>query len=286
MRCLYLLCLLLLNTAYAASDPDAMWTYKSVDGKDLQMSVFLPDDYQSGKQFPTFVVFHGGSWNAGDASWHYPDCRYWASRGMIAASVDYRLRDRDKISVPLECVKDAKSAIRYLRKNATALKVDTDRIVVAGGSAGGQLAAATAMITSKATNDDVFDVAISCKPDAVILYNPWFKCQTDLSPTNFVAANLPPFITFLGEKDPTPVAALKTFHDSLKGAGNASEYYVGNGAGHGFCNGRNPRNRFFYWSLELEDQFLFKHGILKGSSKVKRPDGVPVLALGGDYVAY
>jgi acetyl esterase/lipase len=222
MRCLYLLCLLLLNTAYAASDPDAMWTYKSVDGKDLQMSVFLPDDYQSGKQFPTFVVFHGGSWNAGDASWHYPDCRYWA----------------------------------------------------------------TAMITSKATNDDVFDVAISCKPDAVILYNPWFKCQTDLSPTNFVAANLPPFITFLGEKDPTPVAALKTFHDSLKGAGNASEYYVGNGAGHGFCNGRNPRNRFFYWSLELEDQFLVKHGILKGPSKVKRPDGVPCLALGADYVAY
>ncbi|MFT5239071.1 MAG: acetyl esterase/lipase [Candidatus Promineifilaceae bacterium] len=136
MRCLYLLCLLLLNTAYAASDPDAMWTYKSVDGKDLQMSVFLPADYESGNQFSTFVVFHGGSWNAGDASWHYPDCRYWARRGMIAASVDYRLRDRDKIAVPLECVKDAKSAIRYLRKNATALKVDTDRIVVAGGGIG------------------------------------------------------------------------------------------------------------------------------------------------------
>ena len=91
---------------------------------------------------------------------------------MIAASVDYRLKTRDKVRVPLECVKDAKSAIRFLRKNARLLKVDPDRIVAAGGSAGGQLAAATAMIDAKETNDDQYDLSISCKPNAVILYNP------------------------------------------------------------------------------------------------------------------
>ena len=48
---------------------------------------------------------------------------------MIAVSVDYRLRERDNIQVPLECVKDAKSAVRYLRKNAQALKVDPNKIV-------------------------------------------------------------------------------------------------------------------------------------------------------------
>ena len=148
---------------------------------------------------------------------------------MIAASVDYRLKTRDKVRVPLECVKDAKSAIRFLRKNARLLKVDPDRIVAAGGSAGGQLAAATAMIDAKETSDDQYDLSISCRPDAVILYNPWFRCQTDLSPPSFVAGGLPPFITFLGDRDPTPVESLLAFHQALKKARNASEYYVGKG---------------------------------------------------------
>ena len=150
--------------------PDVMWTYKKVDDKELEMSVFLPEGYDEGNRFPAFVVFHGGSWNAGDPNWHYPDCAYWSGRGMIAVSVGYRLRD--KVRVPLECVKDAKSAIRFLRKNAASLKVDPDRIVAAGGSAGGQLAAATATLDAKETNDDQYDLSISCKPNAVILYNP------------------------------------------------------------------------------------------------------------------
>ena len=183
------------RAAANATTPDAMWTYKQVDGKELKLSVFLPDNYEAGNRFPAFVAFHGGSWNAGDATWHYPDCAYWSKRGMIAVSVDYRLKDRDKVQVPLECVKDAKSAIRFLRKNAEKLKVDPDKIVVAGGSAGGQLAAATAMINSADTNDDQDDPAISCRPNAVVLWNPWFKCQKDLSPPNFVAKDLPPFIT-------------------------------------------------------------------------------------------
>lgn len=260
------------------AEPDAMWTYKSVDGQDLQMSVFLPDGYDSGKAFPSIVIFHGGSWKTGTPDMHYPDCEYWSSRGMIAVSVDYRLKDRDKVEVPLECVKDAKSAVRYLRKNAEKLKVDPAKIVVAGGSAGGQMAAAVAMIDG--ANDAVDDLTISCVPNAVILYNPfWVKgCSPELTPPNFIRENLPPIITFIGGEDPAiPVEGLQAFHESLKAAGNGSELYVGKKGKHGFCNGRNPRNRFFYWSLELEDAFLVKHGIITGDSLVTRPEGVAQL---------
>lgn len=259
--------------------PDTMWTYKQINGKLLQMSVFLPDNYKSSEHtFPTMVIFHGGSWREGEVSWHFPDCEYWSKRGMIAVSVDYRLKDRDGIEVPLECVKDAKSAIRFLRINQLKLKVDTGRVVVAGDSAGGQLAAAMGTIVSKETNDDYYDVSISCKPNAVILTNPYFKCVWELSPLNYICNGLPPFITFLGDEDPAiTVESMKEFHNALKGAGNSSELYIGHGGKHGFCNGQNPNNQFFYWSLELEDQFLVKHGILSGTSMVQVPIVVPLL---------
>ncbi len=283
-------CLILDSFALAGSEksdlnlePDTMWTYKHIDGKDLQMSVFLPDDYREEGPFPTIVFFHGGSWNAGEASWHYPDCAYWSKRGMIAVSVDYRLKDRDGVAVPLECVKDAKSSIRFLRKNAIKLKVNTDKLVVSGGSAGGQIAAALATIKSTETNDNSYDLSISCIPDAVVLQNPYFKCTPELSPPNYITEGIPPFITFLGDEDPViTVAEMRAFHNAIKQAGNASELYIGKGGKHGFCNGRNSDNPFFYWSLELVDQFLVNHGILAGESIVERPAGVKQLQK-GDY---
>ncbi len=279
----FLLSLFFIASGHAAPapglTPDGMWTYKQVGGKDLKLSVFLPDGHpDSTEKFPTIVIFHGGSWKSGEASWHYPDCAYWSKRGMIAVSVDYRLKDRDNVEVPLECVTDAKSAVRYLRKNAEKLKVDPDKIVAAGGSAGGQLAAALATITSPETNDDSYDPSISPVPNALILYNPYFKCSPELSPPNFVAEGLPPVITFLGDKDPIiTVESLREFHDALKKAGNVSALYVGKGGKHGFCNGRNPRNPFFHWSLELADQFLVKQGFLSGAPLVKIPAGVKTL---------
>lgn len=272
----------ILVSAAFASEPDAMWTYKQVDGKTLQMSVFLPDGYANGAAFPTYVIFHGGSWRSGEANWHYPDCRYWAKRGMIAMSVDYRLKDRDDVQVPLECVKDAKSAIRYLRKNAAELKVDANRIVAAGGSAGGQLAAALATIDSQDTNDDSYDLSISCHPNALVLFNPYFRCEPQLSPPEHITGGMPPCVTFLGDQDPAiTTKSLRDFHDSLKQNKNVSEYYVGKGGIHGFCNGRNSGNRFFYWSLELTDQFLVKNGILKGGNLVRWPEGVEKIAADG-----
>lgn len=268
--------------------PDVMWTYKTVDGKELQHAVFLPDDYaDSQRTYPVFVVFHGGSWATGKAQWHYPDCAYWSDRGMIAVSVDYRLSKRDGVEVPLECVKDAKSAVRFLRKHASELKIDSAKIVAAGGSAGGQLAAALATLTSLETNDDCYDLSISCVPNAVVAYNPYYKCPPSLSPPNFITGDLPPFITFLGDKDPAiKVESLVDFHRDLIAAGNVSEFYVAKGGKHGLCNGRNRHNPYFYWSLELVDQFLVKQGFLSGESLVQRPADVRDLQLNDDYIAY
>ena len=56
------------------------------------------------------------------------------------------------------------------------------------------------------------------------------------------------------------------FHQALKAKSIPSELYIGNKGKHGFCNGRNPYNQFFYWSIDLTDRFLVKHGILHEAS--------------------
>ncbi|RMD74818.1 MAG: hypothetical protein D6820_15970 [Lentisphaerae bacterium] len=87
------------------TNPHTKWVYKVVNGKDLELHVFLPPGYATAKKiFPAIVIFHGGSWKTGSASWHYPDCSYWSQRGLVAVSVDYRLEKRDGVKVPLECV--------------------------------------------------------------------------------------------------------------------------------------------------------------------------------------
>ncbi len=254
------------------------WVYKTVNGTDLKMAVFLPDNYAASNQnFPCIVYFHGGGWTGGLPSWQFPDCEYWRTRGMIAVSVDYRLQVtyENGIKVPLEPVKDAKSAVRYLRANASQLKVDTNKIICAGSSAGGQLAAATAMINDPSTNDNVYDLSISCVPNALILYNPYYETIDLLNPEKHVVNGLPPTIIYQGENDTTvPYLDMIDYHNSLIAAGNESSLYIAENRGHGFCNGLNEQNRHFYWSLELGDQFLTRNGLITGNSTVTRPDGV------------
>jgi len=89
---------------------------------------------------------------------------------------------------------------------------------------------------------------------------------------------LPPFLTFAGGADHAiPVSEMEEFHQALKAKGIPSELYIGNQGKHGFCNGRNPYNRFFYWSINLADQFLVKHGILEGVSNMTIPKEVKQL---------
>ena len=296
--------------------PDATWIYKTVGGKPLEMKVFLPpgypgDDGTSGgrrskpvSSYPTFVIFHGGSWREGLVAWHYADCRHWSTtRACIAISVDYRLRNEDNpnLKVPLICVRDAKSAIRFLRANADKLHVDPKKIVCMGDSAGGQMAAATAIIDSADSNHQDDDLTISCIPDAVILTNPFFRTQEDmpgarvfcpeeLCPPKHLRSNLPPIITFVGTNDRiVPHDSMIDFHNSLEEKGNMSELYLGNGGKHGFCNGSNLRNKWFYWSVELEDKFLVDNKILSadpdGRYQIQRPEGVEQVSA-EDYEAF
>ena len=107
--------------------PDQALVYKTVDkqgeASELQLQVFLPKGHQSSDCRPAAVFFHGGGWYGGTPDHMYPQCRYLALRGMVAISVQYRTINVFG-TTPKECVKDGKSAMRWVRTHAAELGID------------------------------------------------------------------------------------------------------------------------------------------------------------------
>ena len=88
-------------------------TYKTVDGFNLDLHIFLPDTaYQKTKR-PVIVYFSGGSWTEGTPEWAFYSCADYAKRGWVAVSVEYRVADRYE-TTPFEAVKDARSCYKVV----------------------------------------------------------------------------------------------------------------------------------------------------------------------------
>jgi len=97
-----------------------------------------------GGPFPALVFFHGGGWVIGDVDTHDGICRSLANAaGCVVASVDYRLAPEHKYPAAAE---DAFAATRWIAREGARLGVDTGRLAVGGDSAGGNLAAAVALM--------------------------------------------------------------------------------------------------------------------------------------------
>ena len=143
--------------------------YKQIDTTSLAMDVFYPEKLDSGKVYPAIVFFFGGGWITRGIKQFEPHAKYFASRGMVCFLADYRIQSVQH-TTPFESLKDAKSAVRFIREHAAEFHVDPKKLVASGGSAGGHLAAATALI--KGFNDKSDDLSISCVPNALILFNP------------------------------------------------------------------------------------------------------------------
>ena len=143
------LCFLILvggSTQAANGDTGKSFTYKTTKQGDLEIVVHYPPGWKETDKRPAIVFFFGGGWNSGTIRQFEPQAKHIANRGMVAARADYRVKSRHGVR-PNDCVEDAKSAVRWMRQNATKLGVDPDRIVSAGGSAGGHIAACTASVS-------------------------------------------------------------------------------------------------------------------------------------------
>jgi acetyl esterase/lipase len=189
------------------------------------------------------VFIHGGGWGAGNPDQWFPQCRYFALRGLVGISVQYCLKS-DTTTVA-ECVTDCKSAIRYLRRNAGGLGIDPEKIVVVGESAGGHLAASLGTIAGY--DEPGEDSAVSAVPNALVLLNPitdlttrWGEGLGDkaksLSPLHHISKKAPPTLLIHGDADQVVgLQHARSFHEKMIAVGNRSQLIVFPGADHAFA---------------------------------------------------
>lgn len=139
-----------------------MFFYKEelVEKKDLLMDIYEPVDDNAEKR-AAVIVCHGGAFVASSKddfsqkSVAYTDSL--AARGYVTASLEYRqgvlmsevetkdgydeiIDSVDFARTVYKAIQDVHAAVRYFRKNAAELKVDTNKIYIVGNSAGGMLA--------------------------------------------------------------------------------------------------------------------------------------------------
>ena len=93
---------------------------------------------------PAILYFHGGGWVMGSLEGYDLVYRYFCARtGCAVVAIDYRLAPEHKFPAAID---DAVAAFRWLAADAVALGIDPARIVIAGDSAGGNIAAAAARL--------------------------------------------------------------------------------------------------------------------------------------------
>lgn len=121
------------------------------DGSAAQkLNIVLPNEGEG--PYPVIVFIHGGGWLTGDKN-HVQTQQIYRLlyAGYAVCCINYRLSDEAKWPLPLY---DCKAAVRFLRANAAKYNLDTERIGVAGNSAGGHLAAMMGTTNGKAQYED------------------------------------------------------------------------------------------------------------------------------------
>ncbi|WP_229236095.1 alpha/beta hydrolase [Dyadobacter tibetensis] len=248
--------------------------YKRIDTLDLTLRVYYPQHYKAGKPLATMIFFFGGGWNGGSYKQFEGQAKYFSHRGLITILADYRVFSRNKTS-PFEAVADAKSAIRFIRQHQEILGIDGGKIIAAGGSAGGHLAAAADLT---ALDEPTEDLSISSRPNALVLFNPVFNNgpgqygydrigdrYPEISPFHNIRSGAAPTIIFLGTADKLiPVQTGTEYRDKLKEVGSKAELHLYEGHGHGFFN----KGEAYLSTIRQADLFLGSLGYIKGKPKI------------------
>lgn len=245
------------DTTAAAMVPGVMAVDRTIPGAagKIPARVYTPE---GPGPFPVIVYFHGGGWVIADKNVYDAGAR-GMSKGAkaVVVSVDYRLAPENKFPSQHD---DALAAYKWVAQNAASLKGDPARLALAGESAGGNLAVATAIAARDASVTmprAIISVYPIAQPDTMTasyvenanakpLNRPmmgWFAKHATRSPAdmqdpriNLVKANLsglPPVTIINAQIDPLRDDGMM-LEQALKAANVSVERKVYDGVAHEF----------------------------------------------------
>lgn len=206
---------------------------------------------------PIVINIHGGGWNHGSKE-SQTGFNSFFKAGFAVANIEYRMTPQATAPAAVE---DARCALVYIVKNAAALNVDVNKIVVMGGSAGGHLALMAGLLANDHRFDGNCKGVESIKVAAIIdkygitdvndwAYGPRITSKSatrwlgdkakdeafirSVSPINYVNKNSPPVFIVHGDADPVvPYQQSVDLYKKLKEAGVKTEFITIQGGQHG-----------------------------------------------------
>lgn len=246
-------------------------SYKFVNGVSLDLHMFMPDTTKFTGKRPVYVYFHGGSWSEGKADWGFSTCEAYAQKGWVGVAVEYRTVNRNN-TLPFSAVMDARSVIRWIRKNAALYHIDTAKVVATGNSAGGHLVLATALASK--WNEKKDDLSVNPTPNVLLVNSGVYDLTVDntkwitkglknkeqvkeISPNHLDKTNMPPLLVIHGTKDAScPYPTAMEFQNALEKARVRFEFHSLEGAGHAIWYDRRFTGQISAW----RNDFLRKLG--------------------------
>ena len=173
----------------------------------------LPADYQKGgpanpRRYPLIVCAPGSGWRGAQGYTFVPRMMELAKQGYVVACAEYRGAYKDDAPHPAQ-VQDVKEAVRFMRANADAYLVDTDRVALLGDSSGGHCVAFAALTGS----DPEYNIGghLDCSGDVkscVIFYGPVDFVHL-IADRKAEGKKLRPF------EDPYPIESWEAFKDAF-----------------------------------------------------------------------
>lgn len=238
----------------AVSLPD--WVQREVDiaydrYPETVLDILVPKTAPPKKR-PGVIVIHGGGWVGGSREGMIRNfCLPYLEKGFVVANVEYRLA---RVAPAPAAVTDVLQAANWFRRNAKRYQVDSDRIVVTGGSAGGHLALmvgltpksaglgppakVAAVINFYGITDVADQLSGPNRREYAVTWVPEQEGRLELarrvSPMTYVRKNVPPVLTIHGDADPTvPYEHGVRLTRALRDAGADAELISIRGGKHG-----------------------------------------------------
>jgi len=241
------------------------YAYCTVGDTQLIAHCFSPDNHQAGDARPAVIFFHGGMWDVSMTTQFAPHAMHFASRGMVAIIVEYRVSSATN-ATPESAIEDAEAAMLWLKNNHAELGLDPNRITAAGAASGAHMALVLAMqIETEAPETysprPLGVIALSAITDTTkkgIGMDRFgeVKNAIQLSPSKLVRKGLCPMLLVHGKADTiVPHQNIAKFAKAMNRKKNKCELIEYEGMNHSFFN-FNVSPKHFELTLNAMDAFL------------------------------